>query len=405
MHIGVLAQPDSFHTRKWTKALQDAGAKVTLFSMSPGKIEGVPCVQVRPRWTRGGELTYASFLGTGDRLRAAMQEHNVDIANPIDVTPYGVWTRRANLLIPVLAIAMGADILEYPPKGEPGQVPPERLWSRGKIGPATWLEQARYPLKQWLFRREVAKVLERAEFITGDNWVLVEAMRNWFGVPEERSALNRWGVEPELFDLTDAEIAATRERFGVKDGQRLLLSPRGVKPVYQGDVILDAFEVLLKNGSLGDARVIMLSAGYAVPSDLDQQARALEAAFPQFSLIRTAIPREEMCRLWTLADVFVSAPVYDGYSNALSEGRYIGAIPVVNDTPATREVMKDGEHGRVVVPFKAEPLAAAISEIWTDLPAWKATCAPVNRAWVVKEAMLSVNIRSFLNLAEDLLNN
>lgn len=399
----MLAQPDSFHTRKWTKALQDAGAKVTVFSMSPGKIEGVSCVQVRPRWAHKGELTYASFLGSGDRLRAALLEHGVELANPIDVTPYGVWARRARLSIPVLAIAMGADILEYPPKDAPGQVPPERLWSRGNSGPASWAERVRYPVKQWLFRREVAKALARADFVTADNRVLVEAMRNWFGVAEERSVLNRWGVEPELFDLTAEETAQTREHFGIREGQRLLLSPRGIKPVYQGDVILEAFGSLLTSGVLGNARVIMLSAGYAVPPDLDRQARALEAAFPQFSLIRTAIPREEMCRLWTLTDVFVSAPVYDGYSNALSEGRYVGAIPVVNDTPATREVMTDGEHGRVVIPFEAEELAAVIHEIWTDLPAWKARCAPANRAWVAGEAMLEVNIRRFLDLAGSLL--
>ncbi|MDP5172007.1 MAG: hypothetical protein NWR72_17290 [Bacteroidia bacterium] len=401
MHIAVLAEPDSFHTRKWTSALLALGLKVTVFSFSEYQLPHVPCVQVKPRLSWRGKLSYFSYLSSGDRLREALLAHRIDIVNPIDVTPFGVWARRAGLH-PIMAVAMGADILEYSPRdGE--EVAPERLWSRSLSGKATWKERLQYPLKQWLFRREVFKALHAADMVSGDNRVLVDAMRQWFAVPAHKSYLNRWGVEPALFEMSEEQEQRIRQTYGLAPGQGLLLSPRGIKPIYQGDIILEAFAMLLRSGALGHTRVIMLSAGYAVPVAMDREAKALESAFPQFSLIREVIPREDMCLLWNFTDVFVSAPVYDGYSNALSEGRYIGAIPVVNDTPATREVMQDGLHGRVVQPFTPDNLALSIKEIWESLDQWKAHSARQNREWVEEEAMLSVNMQEFVHKAHILL--
>ncbi len=399
MHIAVLAEPDSFHTRKWTTALLDAGVKVTVFSFSRFQLPHVTCVPIEPPFARQGGPSYWSYLYGGKRLRQALLAHRVDLVNPIDVTPFGVWARRAEIH-PIMAVAMGADILEYPPRDLAMQVPMERLWGRGVHGPARGIELMQYPLKKWLFRREVARALQSADFITGDNMVLVRAMQEWFGVEVAKTALNRWGVEPELFEMSEAEEAYMREKYQLFPGQRLLLSPRGIKPVYQGDIILDAFSHLASDPLLQDTRMIMLSAGYAIPSNLLQAAEDLEKRFPRFSLIRKAIPREEMCWLWNFTDVFVSAPIYDGYSNSLSEGRYVGAIPVVNDTPATREVMVDGLHGRILSDFQAQALATEIREIFSALPAWKERVAAPNEEWVIREATLSVNIREFIRQAE-----
>ncbi len=297
---------------------------------------------------------------------------------------------------------MGSDILEYPPAGEEG-IARDRLWTRTSAGSMNLTERIQYPLKQWLFRREVARALKASDFVTGDNWVLVHAVRDWFGLPEHKSGLNRWGVEPDLFEISDQEEDDIRHKYRIEPGQTLLLSPRGIKPIYQGDIILDAMEQLLASGMYADTRMIMLSAGYAVPEKLDKQARRLEETYPQFSLVRTAIDREEMCRLWSLTDVFVSAPVYDGYSNALSEGRYIGALPVVNDTPATREVMADGKHGVVVRPFTADQLSRSMANILTQPKSWIIRVSKANREWVEREAILDVNIQRFIQQAEQLL--
>lgn len=403
MHFAVLAEPDSFHTQKWTQALLDAGQEVTVFSFSDKTVPDVSCVRVAPKFTFRGNITYFSYMGSGKRLREALLKENIDIVNPINVTPYSVWARKAKLR-PMLSVAMGSDILEYPPKSEE-QISAERLWMRTQGGALGWLEKLQMPIKKWLFRREVRKALDASDFVTGDNMVLVDAVRNWFSVPVEKSRLNRWGIEPELFEMSKAAEEGIRKKYAILPGQPLLTSPRGIKAIYQGDIILDAIEKLLRAGKLAGTRILMLSAGYAVPADIEVKASQLEADFPQFSLIRTSIPREEMCLLWNLTDAFISAPVYDGYSNALSEGRYIGAVPIVNDTPATREVMIDGIHGKVVIPFTSENLAAEVEQVIDELDEWKKKVSAVNRGWVEKEATLSVNIRAFIEQAQELIEN
>lgn len=401
MHFAVLAEPDSFHTQKWTQALLDAGQEVTVFSFSRKSIPGIRCVRIAPRFTFRGNITYFSYLGSGKRLREALLQHKVDIINPINVTPYAVWAKRAGLG-PMLSVAMGSDILEYPPKGEV-QISEERLWTRTQGGRLNWLEKLQLPAKKWLFRREVASALKASDYVTGDNMVLVHAVRDWFGVPETHSALNRWGIEPQLFEMSAEEEERIRQTYEILPEQTLLTSPRGIKAIYQGDIILEAIERLLRSGKLSESRILMLSAGYAVPPDIEEKASRLEADFPAFSLIRTTIPREDMCLLWNLTDAFVSAPVYDGYSNALSEGRYIGAVPIVNDTAATREVMIDGEHGKVVTHFTPTQLAEGIESVMASLPEWKTRIGPVNKAWVEREATLAVNIRAFVAIAGELL--
>ena len=91
MHIGVVAPPESFHTQKWVSGLLAAGADVTTFSFTPGQIPGVNAVQIPPRFTRKGELTYLSYLAGGPALRQALKTHQIDVVNPLNVTPFGVW--------------------------------------------------------------------------------------------------------------------------------------------------------------------------------------------------------------------------------------------------------------------------------------------------------------------------
>ena len=167
-----------------------------------------------------------------------------------------------------------------------------------------------------------------------------------------------------------------------------------MKPVYQGDLILESFEMLLRRG-VRDINMIMLSAGYDVPADIQKKARELDQQFPNFNYVDKQLPREEVLELWSVVDAFISAPVYDGYSNAVSEGRYAGAIPIVNPIPANLELIRHKVNGWVVDPFTPEHLADALLEILPDMDDYKARFAPANRKWILKHSHLDTNIKSF----------
>ena len=98
---------------------------------------------------------------------------------------------------------------------------------------------------------------------------------------------------------------------------------------------------------------------------------------------------------------FISAPVYDGYSNALSEGRYIGAIPIVNAIPGNLELIRHKENGCIVEPFEPDLLTQTLEEILADTDAWKRKFSGQNTEWILKNAHLKTNIRHFLDLCEE----
>lgn len=396
MHIAVLSDPANFHTCKWAEGLHAAGHKVSIVSFSTAQHAYIPCYRVKPRYSLNGRITYASFMYSNRELKELIDSLDVDIVNPINVTPYGVWAVRSGLER-IAMISMGSDILEFPPKGL--DISLDRVWeSHGEWNTFSRLLQK---LKRPIFRREVNRALQHSDFITGDNLQLVNAVTSWFGIDKRKVHLNRWGVEPEKFEIS-AELKQTiMDRYGIEPGQTVVLSPRGLKPIYQGDIILDAFEQLL--GDHPETIFMLFSVGYGIPKAVEQQSSRLEKQFPNLRVIRDKIPREEVLALWSCIDVFVNTPVYDGYSNALAEGRFAGAIPIVNDISAHYEVMEPNKHGVFVAPYSAENLSIALQDVLGNLDAYKTRFQKANRDWIEENSVLARSMQAFTKLCQQVL--
>lgn len=398
MRIGILSDPRNFHTQKWALALQAAGAEVVVMSYDPVP-EGLAfkAIQLVPRSGVAGRYSYLDYVRGGRILAQALAAERIDVVNPLNITPFGVWARQSGFH-PVVACAFGADILEYPPQGR-GPAGSGRGWEATELEPGRW-SRWKAAWKRRYFRKQVARALSHADFITGDNQYLVDCMADWFRIGLEKLAVLRWGVEPDLFRSNPGLIDAVRERFGIKPGQRVVLSPRGMKPIYQADIIVEAFGRLLAAGRT-DTQFILLGAGYRVAPEVSNRAQILAKTFPNFRFVTEAISREEMHALWQLVDVFISAPVYDGYSAALAEGRYVGAIPVVNDIPANRELIRHGENGWICSPFDVPTLVHDLAQVLDRVPEMRPKFAPANRAWVMEHSLVSTNAKLFLELVRD----
>lgn len=395
MHIGVLSKPNHFHTKKWIKALKQTGVEVSLFSMLAEEQEGVRTIYIPPRFMSKGKLSFASYLFTSDRLAKALAKHQIDILNPINITPFGVWGDGTRFR-PIVNVSMGADIFEYPPKNANWNLPSNRTWSRKDSSDH---ENQLDKWKRLIFKYYVNRALQHSDLITGDNKLLIDCIHNWFKIPKNKLLLHRWGVEEELFNITESERRALQTKFQIQEGQIVIFSPRGMKPIYQGDIILNAFRRILQSG-VANIKIIMLAAGYEIPEVLHKQAEELHGQFPHFHYVPGLVDRVEMCKLWNLVDIFISAPIYDGYSNALSEGRFIGAIPMVNDIPATRELLTHLENGWIVKPFTADKLAEDLCEVIQSKDSLKKAFKEKNKQWILANAHLSTNMNMFVKACE-----
>lgn len=367
-----------------------AGAQVTVFSFAPVPESEAEGIQIKPPGRQMGDYRYLSYRFGGRALRKAMDERGVEVVNALNLTPFGVWALQAGKR-PLIASALGADVLEYPPKLDLSPVLAARSWDNVEGGAA----HHRYGWKRRLHRRQVGRVLKGADLVTGDNQTLLDAMGDWFGVPASKMKLLRWGVEPELFEANETRQNEIRRKFGITPGQTVIFSPRGAKAIYQGDIIIEAFEKLLVAGHT-DCRFIMLGVGYEVANKVENLAWKLEEQYPNFQFVREQLPREEVSLLWKEVDVFVSAPVYDGYSAALAEGRYVGAVPVVNDIPATRELVQHQQNAWFSEPFTVNQLASDLEEIIKELPRWKTAFAEKNQAWIRENSLMMSSAETFL---------
>jgi hypothetical protein len=78
----------------------------------------------------------------------------------------------------------------------------------------------------------------------------------------------------------------------------------------------------------------------------------------------------------------------------------VGAIPLYNDIPAHREVMRDGQNGRLVDPFTPELLADTLRETMENYDHWHDRFAANNRAWIMQHAQLETNMQRFVRECE-----
>ena len=395
MRIAILSDPTNFHTQKWSTALAAAGAEISVISYNEGHIPGVNCIRIPFK----GKFSYLNYLQGGKELLRVLKQEKIDLLNPMNITPFGVWATKSGFH-PVIQSAMGADILEFPPKLSQSPILKARSWDNAE-GRSISTQGLKYRAKRRFYRNQVKEALMAANMITGDNQYLLDKMQEWFGVPEEKMKLLRWGVEPELFKTSEVQEQALRKQFGIEPNQHVVLSPRGARAIYQGDIILEAFERMLIAGC--KAKLIMFSAGYEVSGSINEKAKSLESRFRNFMFVREQLPRETVYQFWNLVDVFISAPVYDGYSAALAEGRYIGAIPIINNIPANTELIQHQVNGWICDPFDAETLSTDILSVLRDIQAYKKTFSASNRNWIEANSLLTESAKSFILWANELI--
>ncbi len=398
MRLAVIGLPQSVHVQKWLYGLQRVGADVTLFSPFATKVSGIPCVQVQgPRWQEPLNLGYLWYHLNGRALREALDAHRIDVAHAIDITPWSVWAWRSGFQ-PLVSTAMGSDVLPWLSD------PPAEVQLRNAANPegsGSWRQQMAFAVRKRVFRFGVQHALAASVLVTGDNQVLVDGVCDGFGVPRDRVRLNRWGLEPHLFEVSSQLLAATQRALDIAPHQRLVLSPRGATALYQGDRILEGFAHALAEG-LTSHVFVFCTFGQHIPRQVQRLADELTTQYANFRLVDRPVPREEMGVLWSLTDIFVSAPVYDGFSSAVNEGRYVGAVPIINQIPATDELFVHHENAWVVDPFTPENLADALVSLVADLPEWKHCFAQKNQPWVKANGILDTNLVRFLDWCAEL---
>jgi glycosyltransferase involved in cell wall biosynthesis len=196
-------------------------------------------------------------------------------------------------------------------------------------------------------------IARRAQAFTADSSDLLEALVR-LGAPRQRTELIRYGVD--LKALAPAQDRAeVRDRLGLGPG-RVILSPRALRPLYNVDVIVEAFNRLAEEDpSLG---LVVKYLGADRPAFLD----ALDGGRVH---VVGPVPYERLIDYYRAADVCVSIPDTDSSPRSVWEAMACGCPCVLSDLPWVTELIEPGKHALVVRPEPGE-VADAVRSILTD---------------------------------------
>jgi glycosyltransferase involved in cell wall biosynthesis len=392
MKIGILSQPSNFHCQKWARALQNAGAEVVVFSLEKCK-EKYEFETIS--FSKSNSYKYIDFHLQANHLKKSLISEKIDVLHPLHVTPYGTWARLTNFR-PLVPAAMGADIFEYPPFQQWKKMV-NRAWANTEGKNNIWEKTKAFLRYQW-FKNQVNKTLQASDFITADNLPLKQAIHDWFQIPDEKIKLIRWGVETEMLANAKEMLPEVCQNLKIPIDKPLIFSPRGAMSIYQADIIIDAFEKCLEANLYPYHTYLMLSSGYAIAPQVRAKALKMKEQYQNFIWVDRQIPREWVSALWHICDIFISIPIYDGFSAAVSEGMWMGAIPLVNNIPGNSELIENERNGWMINEITVEKIVSLLAEKENQIGKDKEKYKSWNQNWIEEHAILSKNAKQFLDL-------
>jgi glycosyltransferase involved in cell wall biosynthesis len=212
-----------------------------------------------------------------------------------------------------------------------------------------------------LERRATRRVLDEADLILVKSHALLSVLPA-FGDAAAKAEVVRWGVDPERFRRDLEAGRAMRERLGVGPEDRVVLSPRPLRPLYNVHLVVDAMASVLRR--VPAALLVVTEYGADPVYRAALEGRASELGIGKRVRFVGARSPGEMPALYSLAEVAVSVPFSDGLPQSLFEAMAGGCPVVVGRLPAYDEILDD--HTAVRVELASEPITEAIVRVLTD---------------------------------------
>lgn len=341
LRLVLIGDGESPHLLKWARALAAPAlaGRVTLWVVSsrgflPGFDAALPAerrlaLHTHPRFAGGN----AALLRTLPRLVRWLRGVQPDWLAPHYLTSHGTlaWAavRLGGIRARLAGSAWGSDILVTP---------------------------ARSRVLRWLTQR----VLRACAVTTSDSRHMADRMRVLGAAEVMVFPFGLEAMPPEPVDKDEA----------------LFFANRGLEPIYRPGEVLDVFAALAADWP--EARLVVANDGSLRPALQARAARPDLAGRVQF--VGRLAP-DVQAAWYARARWYLSLPASDSVSVSVLEAMAHGAIPLLSDLPANRELVRDGDNGLILAdgerPARArvEPLAARAGAIGRAQREWVAAHA------------------------------
>ncbi|MBX7186012.1 MAG: glycosyltransferase family 4 protein [Vicinamibacteria bacterium] len=208
-------------------------------------------------------------------------------------------------------------------------------------------------------RRATGIILEDADLILAKSDHLKSRVLE-MGPFASKTEVVRWGIDASIFRRDDAGRARLRARFGCADSDRIILSPRGLQPLYNIDLIVEAFARVARNDPFARLAITETGASPAYAAALRTQIASL--GIENRVQFWGRFDRSELPALYSAADVAVSVPRSDGLPQSLFEAMACETPTILGDLAAYKELAAPGE-GVLYSEIQADALAAILASV------------------------------------------
>jgi L-malate glycosyltransferase len=363
----VIFGPDSVHTHRWADYLRNVGWHVTWIAYGSTNNPNVPAID-EVTLERGGRLavgrTVIDLVRSVRQFRRILKKLNPDIVQTHWLLG-PAWIASLAGKHPIVATAWGSDVLM--------PFPGRRMAD--------------------LLTRALGK---RIDAITSSSQPLEDALVN-LGLPRGRLHRVVHGIDAAQFKPLPRNVELL-ESLGVDPSLPVILSSRGVLPVYDPETVLAAFSKAVTQRP----STLLLR----VPTDQRTEWHRLRNTLAQEVRERvitfTGLEREEFPSLLASSDVVLSVARSDGSSITVMEALFCERPIIVSDIPQNREWIPDPRFGTIIRVGDAEALAHGINVVLSD-PAAAAAKARIAAKSARKIGSQDVGLGAVVRLYDRLL--
>lgn len=382
MKIAILCTPQDVHACKWAEALQVAGVEVVFICPAPDAVSLSFCKVIPIAGREPQQWDYSDFWFSAKALRKVLELERPHLVCALHVTPFGVWARLSGYR-PFIVMALGADILEYT-----GWKPRTTSWD------SEWKKSF---FRKWInfywHKFQVKKTLRQAKSIWADNSTLQKGIARLVPEADAKTNLFSWGINLSrwLF-LSQAEKVKLREKYRLPLNRKIVLCPRGLKPIYQPEIILESISLSQENPSIF---WIMLKGNYEIPDEVKSILR--NNSFKNLLFVEETLSDDIVQDYFALSDILVSIPVYDGLSASVLQAYSSGLHPILSDIPASRELINLGLHSSLLSDRNGQELLNNIVTWYSEKTEHVREIERLhNKKWVEENADIRKQVEWFL---------
>lgn len=372
MRVLYLCHTNNYHIRKWIPALRRHGLEIFAATLRAGEPfeDGTPVFRLMDSPLRH----HSDFVRCVPRLKSLIKTLNPDLIFASYAPGYGLSAMLSGFKPYVV-----------------------QTWSRDAELPGSLTSFSDHLLVKTAGRL----VIKMADGVTADGLYCAELLQSRYRFPDGKLLATPWGIDVGFFRRNLADIPETLNMYNIDNGSPVLLVPRGIFWYYKPEIVLPALLLVAKQHP--HITIILLSLEHQKTTAVAGLVDAL-LALKNVRIIDRFLNEEEMRNLWAVSTFFLSSPVFDGVSEAITEGRAMGAIPILNRIGSNLERAIPGIHAYYINDTTADLLSESITWVLKKPPAEIRKMQQANQDWVqafgdVSDTCLEI-VRFFKSVAE-----